>query len=155
TDLRRALGSEAERLRSPTPRTLALDLTGAAVDVAAFDAAIARGDEVSLTEAIALYRGPLLEGCAEEGVIEERESRQQAYRQAQDRLAARATEGGRERGSEGGRDLVGVAMDDSFGRSLLRSLPGDRPHAFGAPVSPAPEDTVTLLFTDIAGSTRL
>src|SRR5436309_2091731 len=36
-DLRQALGPEAARLRSPTSHTLALDLTGAAVDVLAFD----------------------------------------------------------------------------------------------------------------------
>ena len=65
-DLRRALGPEAAGLRSPTSGTLCLDLTGAAVDVLAFDAAIARGDVASLREAAALYRGPLLERCSEE-----------------------------------------------------------------------------------------
>src|SRR5262249_29839333 len=44
-ELRRVLGPEGQRLGSPTPRTLALDLTGAQVDVVAFDAAIACGDE--------------------------------------------------------------------------------------------------------------
>src|SRR5947209_4598825 len=43
-DLRRALGPEAARLQSPTSRSLRLDLTGAEVDVVAFDAAIARSD---------------------------------------------------------------------------------------------------------------
>src|SRR3989442_15168352 len=42
-DLRQALGDEASRLRSPTPRTLLLDLAGAEADVIAFDAAIPRG----------------------------------------------------------------------------------------------------------------
>src|SRR5262245_29544455 len=32
TDLRRALGPQAERLRSPSPRTLSLDLEGAEAD---------------------------------------------------------------------------------------------------------------------------
>src|SRR5207247_1096558 len=62
TDLRRALGSEAVRLRSPRRHTLCLDLTGAAVDLLDFDAAIARGDTTSLEHAVSLYRGPLLEG---------------------------------------------------------------------------------------------
>jgi DNA-binding SARP family transcriptional activator len=66
TDLRRALGSEAGRLRSPTAHTVSLDLAGVEADVIAFDAAIARGDTPSLEEAIALYRGALLEGCTEE-----------------------------------------------------------------------------------------
>src|SRR5262245_34056591 len=42
-DLRRALGPEAGRLQSPTLHTLILDLSGADVDLLAFDAAITRG----------------------------------------------------------------------------------------------------------------
>src|SRR5436309_9619472 len=53
-DLRRALGAEAARLHSPTPRLLALDLAGAQADVVAFDAGIARGDVSALEQAIAL-----------------------------------------------------------------------------------------------------
>src|SRR4051812_48976317 len=64
-DLRRALGTEAGRLQAPTTRALRLDLTDVAVDVVAFDAAIRRGGSAALEEAVALYRGPLLEGCAE------------------------------------------------------------------------------------------
>src|SRR5207244_23887 len=88
TALRSALGSEAGRLLSPHPGTLALDLTGASVDVLAFDAALARGageerlgcaadsdggrsPGEALEEAVALYRGPLLDECAEEWVVEE------------------------------------------------------------------------------------
>src|SRR5262249_44405799 len=47
-DVRRALGSEAHRLHAPGPRSLALDLAGAGVDVAAFDAAVERSDVASL-----------------------------------------------------------------------------------------------------------
>src|SRR4051812_32550047 len=36
-DLRHVLGRQADSLRSPTPHTLCLDLSGAAVDVVAFD----------------------------------------------------------------------------------------------------------------------
>jgi predicted ATPase/class 3 adenylate cyclase/DNA-binding SARP family transcriptional activator len=86
--LRRALGSEAVRLLTPTPQTLRLDLTSATVDVVAFDAAIARGDVASLEEAVALYRGPLLEECAEEWVLEERGAREQALLAALETLAA-------------------------------------------------------------------
>src|SRR5690348_13529714 len=39
-DLRLALGSEARRLTGEASRTLRLDLTGASVDVLAFDAAV-------------------------------------------------------------------------------------------------------------------
>jgi DNA-binding SARP family transcriptional activator len=87
-DLRRALGPEAARLRSSTTGTLCLDLTGAAVDVLGFDAALARGDAASLREVVALYRGPLLERCAEEWVFLERRAREEAYFGALERLAA-------------------------------------------------------------------
>ena len=62
TDLRHALGAEAMRFCSPTPRTLRLDLTGCEVDLFDFDAAITRGDSPSLEQAVRLYRGPLLVG---------------------------------------------------------------------------------------------
>src|SRR5689334_21801726 len=75
----RALGPEAPRLHAPQFRALCLILPGAAVDVVAFDAAIARGDAGSLREAVDLYRGPLLEECAEEWVLPEREAREAAY----------------------------------------------------------------------------
>src|SRR5207244_1514906 len=86
-DLRRALGGEAGRLRSPHPRTLALEVTDAEVDLLAFDRAITRGDPDSLQAAVGLYRGPLLDGCLEEWVLLEREARRQAYLEALERLA--------------------------------------------------------------------
>lgn len=78
-DLRRALGPEASRLRSRTPAALTLDLSGADVDVLAFDAAMARGDSASLESAVALRWGPLLEGCPAEWALEERQPSEQAY----------------------------------------------------------------------------
>src|SRR5206468_3215494 len=88
--LRQALRPEGDRLRSPTPRTLSLDLAGAEVDVLLFDTAIARGDTASLGLAVSLYRGPLLEGCADEWVLPERQAREEAYLRALERLAAHA-----------------------------------------------------------------
>src|SRR5262249_8206160 len=79
SQLRIALGPDAARLRSPTPQTLALDLAGVTVDLLIFDEAITAGDLLSLERAVALYQGPLLEGCAEEWVLEERQRREQAY----------------------------------------------------------------------------
>src|SRR5579871_3248643 len=88
--LRQALGEQAYRLQAPTPRTLCLDLSHACVDLIAFDAAIARGDGVSLEQAISLYSGPLLEGCEEEWVFAERQQREQTYLNALERLAEQA-----------------------------------------------------------------
>ena len=89
-DLRRALGNQSHRLQAPAPRTLRLDLVGADVDVIAFDRALVRGDSASLQEAVALYRGPLLEGCPEEWCLLERQVREQAYLQARETLAVSA-----------------------------------------------------------------
>jgi predicted ATPase/DNA-binding SARP family transcriptional activator len=89
-DLRRALGPEAARLRCPTTRTFALDLTGAALDVREFDTAVRCGDPASLQRAVDLYRGPLLEDCAEEWAFPERQAREQAYLGALEALAAGA-----------------------------------------------------------------
>jgi predicted ATPase/DNA-binding SARP family transcriptional activator len=105
--LREALGPEADRLLAPTPRTLRLDLTGADCDVAAFDAAVRRGDAASLKEAAALYSGPLLLGCLEEWVLPEREARERAVLGVLESLAGSA----RERG-----DLADAAAQ--FGRAL-------------------------------------
>jgi predicted ATPase/class 3 adenylate cyclase/Tfp pilus assembly protein PilF len=88
TDLRRALGPEAWRLCSPTPRTLRLELPPESADVVSFDAAIARGDASSISVAVELRRGPLLEGCTEEWVFQERQVREEAYLAALERLAA-------------------------------------------------------------------
>lgn len=90
TDLRRALGPHAARLQSPSTHTLLLDLTGTHTDVLEFDALAARVDTDSLQRAIALYRGPLLEGCLEEWVLPERNAREAAYLQALEKLAAQS-----------------------------------------------------------------
>jgi DNA-binding SARP family transcriptional activator len=90
-DLRRALGPEGHRLRSPTPRTLCLDLPGAAADVSAFDRMIASRDPGALERAITHYRGRLLEGCTEEWADQERQAREEAYLTALERLASHAS----------------------------------------------------------------
>jgi len=91
TDLRKALGAEAsERLLSPTPHTLRLDLAGADVDIVEFDAAVKRGDTASLERAVGIYKGMLMEGCTEEWVIPERAVREQAYLKCLETLAAHA-----------------------------------------------------------------
>jgi non-specific serine/threonine protein kinase len=107
SNLRQALGAEAARLLSPTPRTVRLDLTGAFADVVAFDSAIRQKEEGRrrkeegnsddfppsslllhpLEEAVALYRGPLLPDCTEGWATGERDLREQAYHTALETLA--------------------------------------------------------------------
>jgi DNA-binding SARP family transcriptional activator len=88
SDLRRALGPEGERLYSPSVQTLTVNLAGAWTDVREFDAAIAHRPAPVWEDAVALYRGPLLDGCDEPWVLPERESRRQHYLQSLEALAA-------------------------------------------------------------------
>jgi DNA-binding SARP family transcriptional activator len=86
--LRQALGSEAWRIAAPARHTLRLDLRDAVVDVVAFDAALARNEPHALRSAVALYRGPLLEGCDEEWVFSIRREREHAFLAVLEHLAA-------------------------------------------------------------------
>jgi len=94
TELRRALGSEAERLQSPSRRTLLLELTGADADVCTFDTAIAGKTLSDLVQATSLYRGPLLEGCNEDWVFQERVVREQNCQRALQTLGDSALSAG-------------------------------------------------------------
>ena len=82
SDLRRALGDQSARLRSPSRHTLTLELEGAQVDLHRFDHAMKRKDLEALRQAISLYHGPLLEDCAEEWIGQERNAREQDCLQA-------------------------------------------------------------------------
>lgn len=129
-DLRAALGDHSACLACDSPRTLRLDLDPHTVDVLAFDAALARGDTASLEVATALYRGPLLEGCAEEWVVGEREAREQAYLGA---LAALAGQASARRDPLAAADYLrrAVATDpyrEDLQRALMEAL-----HAAGNP----------------------
>ena len=97
TNLRRALGPEAARLLSPSPRTLRFDLSGAFADAVAFDRAVRKTpshspSEEELAQAVELYQGPFLPDCTEEWVLPEREERAQAYLAALEDLAQKATD---------------------------------------------------------------
>ncbi len=125
-DLRAALGSEAVRLLSPSRRVLALELRGAAVDVLAFDEAAAAKSLPALAQAVSLYRGPLLEGCAEEWVEQERTVREQNCLQA---LLVLAEASLAEKDWAAAADYArrAVALDpwrDGARRSLMEALAG-------------------------------
>lgn len=74
SELRRALGAEGKRVEARGRSEVSLDLTDAYVDTVALDFALQRGDHVRVAE---LYRGSLLEGCAEEWCIQERSVREE------------------------------------------------------------------------------
>jgi len=85
SELRNGLGDQSKRIQSPNRQTLMLDLDGSDVDVVAFDAAAKSGKLADMQKIAALYRGPLLEGCTEEWVFQERAVRE---RQCLDALLA-------------------------------------------------------------------
>jgi predicted ATPase/DNA-binding SARP family transcriptional activator len=119
-DLRLALGTEAWRLKSDEPRTLRLELGGASVDALEFDEAIKKRDPTLLETAVQLYRGPLLEDCAEEWALEGRRQREQAVIGALETLASHATL----RHEHGvAADLLRTALRlDMYREDLLRAL---------------------------------
>lgn len=94
TDLRAALGPFDSKVVTPSPKTLLLVETGVWVDVAEFDRLAGSEDLDGLEAALALYRGPLLEGCAEEWVLGDRQSREETFLQASERAARLAMEQG-------------------------------------------------------------
>jgi DNA-binding SARP family transcriptional activator len=167
-DLRRALGPAAERLHSPSPRTLSLSLTGADIDVPAFDQAIARGDTASLEQAISLYPGPLLEGWGDEWIFPGRAAREQAWLEALETLAARSqAKGNRGRAERYLRQIIAVDfLRESAQRKLMEVLAAQGSYAAANEVyqrlrkqlhgklNAEPDTETTALFQQIRAEAR-
>ncbi len=94
TRIRHALGSEAYRILSPTPRTLKLDLTDAFVDLHQFERFMKQGTEESIDQAVSLYKGKLLDGWEEIWIYPDRERVAQEVLTGLDKLAASEMENG-------------------------------------------------------------
>jgi predicted ATPase/DNA-binding SARP family transcriptional activator len=77
SELRRALGGQAYRVRVDGRLTVSLDLDGADLDLREFDELVIKGGGENLERAVELYRGTLLEGCAEEWIFQDRDAREQ------------------------------------------------------------------------------
>ena len=91
TNLRKALGTEAYRLQSPTLDTLRLNIENANVDIAEWEVARQLKDVVSLETALACYAGPLLRECTELWAVQQRADKEQQYLQV---LQARSESAG-------------------------------------------------------------
>lgn len=130
SDLRHALGAEAERIQATT-QAVRLDLTGAWVDVARFHVALAQEQPAAWAEAVELYGGPLLEACGEEWVFQERAAMEQAYLNALERLGRQAMEQGDSAGAVGWlRRLVGTdALRESAHCDLMKALTAEGDYA--------------------------
>ena len=124
TDLRKVLGPASDCIKSTGFRSLRLDLEGGDCDVSQFDVLIAEGNPESYDGAIGLYSGPLLEGCTEEWVFQERQSRAQARLQALEMLAVHETESGSATSAIARlRQIIAAdPMRESAYRGLLRAL---------------------------------
>jgi predicted ATPase/DNA-binding SARP family transcriptional activator len=94
TDLRRALGPEARRLLAPSPRTLCLDLSDAAVDLIEFDKVVSSTDAALLERAVTLYRAPFVETWDDDWAVAIRLERDAACLRALEMLSARALQSG-------------------------------------------------------------
>lgn len=94
SELRAALGSEGQRLRSFDRHSVSFDLDGTDIDVARFDQAIKKGSPAALMTAVEMYRSSLLEGCGEEWVHQERVGRERDCLQALEKLAVVALRDG-------------------------------------------------------------
>ncbi len=111
SDLRQALGARADCIQTPTLHRLRFDSAHCDLDIIAFKHALDGGDEQALEQAVALYAGPVLEGCTEAWVMAERATWEQAYVEALEKLAALALKHGEE------------ARAVSYLRRVLRAAP--------------------------------
>jgi predicted ATPase/DNA-binding SARP family transcriptional activator len=119
-DLRLALGAEAQRLACEGAQYLRLDLAGARVDALEHDSLISTGKPQDLARAVGLYRGPLLQECAEEWAYAERRRREEAYLEHLAALAQTAETGGNFGGAAG---YLRLAVDaDPYREDLQRRL---------------------------------
>ena len=83
--LRKALGDEAHRIHTQNG-VISLDLNGVDLDLATFDAQVAKGDDCSLGKAIDLYRSSLLKDWSDPWVLPYRENYEALYRNAVEKL---------------------------------------------------------------------
>src|SRR5207244_12194328 len=106
------------------------DLTGAEIDLVAFDAAIARGRDrcgdarAALEQAITLYRGSFLEGYSEPWAFEQRQVRAQAYLTALEGVASLALQARDLPAAEGylRRAVAADPLRERLYRSLMQTL---------------------------------
>ncbi len=92
--VRGLLGKEGGRILSPTSRTVEFSAEGARIDALQFDKLTRQRTPDALREAVALYRGPFLEGFDVAWALTERNAREQAYLDARQALAEHANETG-------------------------------------------------------------
>lgn len=168
SQLRAALGDQGYRIRSPDRHTLMLDLEGAKADICEFDEAVASERAADLQRAVALYRGPLLEGCNEEWVFQERDVREGACLRALRQLAEVATKrGDPATAADLYRRAAGIdPLSDAPRRGLMETLAAsgdvnaalqcyrEFAHLLGSEVGTAPDEATTELYARLRADLR-
>lgn len=86
--IRRVMGEAKDAIAASSPRTVTLDTIDVGVDLWQFDEACKGETAEELERAVTLYSEPLLVGCEEPFAIAARNSREHAFLDAADRLAA-------------------------------------------------------------------
>lgn len=161
SELRQAMGDQGWRLLSPERSLLSLDLSGAEVDVLQFDQA-ATGNNPE--DAIATYTAPLLDGCEEEWVHQERRERANACAIAFEKLLESADPA---RAIELSRKWVALEPSRDAPRRCLMQVLADagdsnealhvyREYAFflQAESGGVPDEATTRFYLDIRKGTR-
>ena len=124
TDLRSSLGPAANRICAPTPRSLSLELHSTDIaDVYLFKQLVEKDETSALEQAAELYAGPLLEGCDEHWVYQERLITETAYLGAMETLATRYHDLGRFDDAIGILKML-ITIDplrEAFRRHLMRT----------------------------------
>ncbi len=124
TDLRQALGGASVAIQSPTPSTVQLDPDLVWVDLAEFDQLIRSVQDTSLSDAVSLYRAPLLAEWRFEWVTLERAIRERNLLEALLRQSDRAEERGDNAAAAEALRLLSTIdpHDESIFRRLLNNL---------------------------------
>lgn len=132
SDLRGALGDASTCLLSPSSRTLRLAGDGAVEsDFITFQQCLTRGGTSALEQAVALYRGSLLEGWAEDWLLADRAFSAQSYLSALETLAREALSAGESAAAIPflRRIVAADPLRESACRSLMQALATTRDYA--------------------------
>ena len=119
-ELRAALGPERERILAPDTASLRFDTRGLTCDVLDFDRLVKRKTEGELAQAVALYRGDLLEGHKAEWVAAERTLRTEQYLSVLETLAGMREQSGDAQGAA--QMLRRMIATDGLRESAYRDL---------------------------------
>ena len=124
SSLRKSLGPDAGRLENRGKGIVALQLAGSEVDFVEFDRLVQQGDCKCWEAAVALYRGPLLEGWNSKWVIDARARRLRSYERIVRALVEDAVNSANFAAADGWlrHALLVTAGEESWYRSLLELL---------------------------------